>query len=43
MPELIKPDVRVRESFIGAMREFQAEGRGVPGDNTMLGREIRTR
>lgn len=41
MPELISPDSRVRESFLAAMAEFQAEGRGLPGDHTMIGSEIR--
>jgi predicted acetyltransferase len=40
VPELILPDPRVHRSFLAAMREFQAEGRGGPDDNTMLGREI---
>ena len=42
MPELILPDGRVQLSFLTAMKEFQAEGRGGPSDNnSMLGREIR--
>ncbi len=41
MPHLITPDVRVRSSFAAAMAEFRAEGRGVPGDASMLGREFR--
>jgi predicted acetyltransferase len=42
MPELILPDGRVHQSFLTAMKEFQAEGRGGPGDDhSMLGREIR--
>jgi predicted acetyltransferase len=40
MPELIRPDPRVQRSFLAAMKEFQAEGRGGPDDNSMLGREI---
>ena len=40
MPELISPDPRVQTSFLTAMKEFQAEGRGSPDDNSMLGREI---
>ena len=39
-PELVRPDPRVRQSFLAAMKEFQAEGRGGPDDTTMLGREI---
>ncbi len=41
MPELIPPDARVRESFIVAMEEFRAEGRGDPVDRSMIGQEIR--
>ena len=41
MPELITPDVRVHKSFLDAMAEFQAEGRGTPADDTMIGAEIR--
>jgi predicted acetyltransferase len=41
MPELILPDGRVQTSFLTAMKEFQAEGRGGADDNhSMLGREI---
>ncbi len=35
MPDLIEPHVRVRESFLTAVDESLAEGRG--GHNTMLG------
>jgi predicted acetyltransferase len=31
----------VRESYVAAMAEFQAEGRGEPDDQTMIGAEIR--
>lgn len=41
MPELIVPDVRVHQSFLAAMAEFRAEGRGGPHDGTMIGREVR--
>ncbi|GAA1661648.1 GNAT family N-acetyltransferase [Fodinicola feengrottensis] len=41
MPELIAPSVRVHTSFLAAMAEFQAEGRGGPGDHSSVGREIR--
>lgn len=41
MPELVEPDVRVRRSFVTAMAEFRAEGRGSAADDTMVGREIR--
>ena len=40
MPELISPDPRVQASFLTAMKEFQAEGRGMADDGSMLGREI---
>ena len=40
MPELILPDPRVQSSFLTAVKEFQAEGRGVASDHSMLGREI---
>jgi predicted acetyltransferase len=39
--ELSLPVVDVRESFVAAMRELQAEGRGQPDDDSMVGREIR--
>jgi len=35
------PDVRVHESFLEAMAEFRAEGRGDPVDDTMIGAEMR--
>lgn len=38
MPELVEPTVTVRSSFLAAMDEFVAEGRG--GDDTMLGRDL---
>ena len=41
MPELSLPVARVRESFLAAMEEFRAEGRGVPGDGTVTGTLIR--
>jgi predicted acetyltransferase len=40
MPELILPGPRVQRSFLTAVKEFQAEGRGGPDDNSQLGREI---
>ena len=40
MPELILPDPRVQSSFLTAMKEFRAEGRGGADDHSMLGREI---
>jgi predicted acetyltransferase len=41
MPDLVAPTPRVRASFIAAMSEFRAEGRGAPSDNSMVGDEIR--
>jgi predicted acetyltransferase len=41
MPELSEPTEHVHESFLAAMAEFQAEGRGDPADATMIGLEIR--
>jgi predicted acetyltransferase len=41
MPELISPDPRMHRSFLAAIAEFKAEGRGQAGDRTMLGDEIR--
>jgi predicted acetyltransferase len=41
MPELVAPTARVHRSFLAAMEEFQAEGRGRPADASMIGHEIR--
>ena len=41
MPSLVAPTVDVHASFLQAMDEFQAEGRGSADDNTMVGEEIR--
>jgi hypothetical protein len=41
VPELIDADVRVHESFLAAMAEFAAEGRGSAHDDTMIGSEMR--
>lgn len=38
---LVPPTVQVHASFLGAMAEFQAEGRGSADDLTMIGDEIR--
>lgn len=35
------PTVTVARSFLNAMKEFGAEGRGAPDDNSMIGAEIR--
>jgi predicted acetyltransferase len=40
MPQLAVPGSDVRSSFLAAMAEFQAEGRGTADDPTMLGREL---
>jgi predicted acetyltransferase len=42
MPELILPTSAVRESFLAAMAEYRAEGRGRPGDTSNVGHDIRT-
>src|SRR3954447_8351319 len=42
MPELAAPDVRYQHSFLQAMSELVAEGRGVPDDHSMIGYELRT-
>jgi predicted acetyltransferase len=42
MPEFVAPTTRVHASFLKAMAEFQAEGRGYADDHTMVGTEIRT-
>jgi hypothetical protein len=41
MPSLIVPVVDVHGSFVAAMAEFGAEGRGAPDDLTMIGDDIR--
>ncbi len=41
MPELSLPSVEVYRSFVAAMAEFRAEGRGGPDDRTMVGSELR--
>ncbi|ABP56636.1 hypothetical protein Strop_4208 [Salinispora tropica CNB-440] len=42
MPELSLPTVRVHQSFVAAMAEFRAEGRGSADDQSMIGSELRT-
>jgi len=42
VPELVVPHVGVHLSFLAAMAEFRAEGRAVPTDYSMVGRDIRT-
>lgn len=41
MPVLIRPTTAVHASFLQAMKEFRAEGRGAPSDRSMIGREHR--
>ena len=43
MPQLCPPTTRVHLSFLAAMAEFRAEGRGDGADNSMIGRDIRDR
>lgn len=40
MPELVEPTTAVHASFVAAMKEFAAEGRGAPGDASMIGYDI---
>jgi len=42
MPRLVAPTTSVHRSFLAAMAELQAEGRGAPDDSTMIGWELRT-
>jgi predicted acetyltransferase len=41
MPRLVPPTVSVHSSFLAAMAEFQAEGRGGPDDATVIGHDHR--
>ncbi|TDC26170.1 GNAT family N-acetyltransferase [Streptomyces sp. 8K308] len=41
MPELVTPITAVHASYLEAIAEFQAEGRGTPDDQSLLGRDIR--
>jgi predicted acetyltransferase len=41
MPELVPPTTSVHASFLKAMAEFQAEGRGGSDDDSMIGSETR--
>ncbi|HEX3784655.1 MAG TPA: GNAT family N-acetyltransferase [Pseudonocardiaceae bacterium] len=41
MPELVLPDVAIQRSFLAAMAEFRAEGRGAEDDLSMIGNELR--
>jgi predicted acetyltransferase len=40
MPELAAPTTRVHRSFLAAMDELRAEGRGGPLDQSMIGHEM---
>jgi predicted acetyltransferase len=42
MPRLAPPTVAVHRSFLAAMAEFRAEGRGGPDDGTVIGHDHRT-
>jgi hypothetical protein len=42
MPEFVPPTIREHASFLKAMAEFQAEGRGSDDDHSLVGNEIRT-
>ncbi len=43
MPELALPTIAVHASFLEAMTEFHTEGRGAEGDDSVLGRDLRTK
>jgi predicted acetyltransferase len=43
VPSLVRPTVDVHESFLAAMAEYVAEGRGRPADQSNVGHDIRTR
>ncbi len=43
MPALVPPTADVRDSFLAAMAEFAAEGRGGPDDNSKRGLDLRER
>jgi predicted acetyltransferase len=40
MPRLLPPAIDVQASFLTAVKEFRAEGRGGADDSSMLGRDI---
>ncbi len=42
MPSLVLPIADVHESFLSAMAEYVAQGRGGPSDQSTVGRDIRT-
>ncbi|MBW8483077.1 GNAT family N-acetyltransferase [Actinomadura parmotrematis] len=41
MPRLVPPSTDVHASFLAAMAEFRAEGRGAPDDASAIGRDLR--
>ncbi|WP_225102858.1 GNAT family N-acetyltransferase [Streptomyces sp. CoH27] len=41
MPRLMRPQPRLQASFLAAMAEFRAEGRGGPGMQAMLDNDLR--
>jgi len=41
MPCLATPGPPLHASFLAAMAEFSAEGRGAPDDDSMIGSELR--
>lgn len=41
MPRLVSPTTDVHATFLAAMAEFQAEGRGATWDDSMIGSEMR--
>jgi Predicted acetyltransferase len=43
MPRLIAPNARMRRSFVAAMEEFRAEGRGAMGRGSVLDGYVRDR
>lgn len=43
MPSLVLPDERYHRSFLAAMAEFRAEGRGAADDITSIGNDLRER
>jgi predicted acetyltransferase len=42
MPNLVDPGPDQHRSFVAAMEEFAAEGRGAPTDHSMIGADIRS-
>jgi predicted acetyltransferase len=42
VPNLVPPDETLMASYLAAMAEFRAEGRGADDDHSMVGRDLRT-